>query len=92
MTINELLSLIKIVRERVNELKGLRTSVSVKDRWMREDSKVSEPQYDVKFVDAKIVKLQNFLYQADSKIKTINARTEVDGLDINVGDLLSPLE
>ena len=72
MTVNELLSLTKIIRERVNELKGLRAQVSIKDKWMRDDSKVSEPQYDVKFVDAKIVKLQNFLFLADSKIKTIN--------------------
>lgn len=92
MTVNELLSLMKIVRERLNELKGLRNQVSVKDKWMREDSKVTEPQYDVKLVDKKIVGLQNFLFLADSKIKTINARTEVEGLDINVSDLLSPLE
>ena len=91
MTVNELLSLTKIIRERVNELKALRLQVSIKDKWMRDDSKVSEPQYDVKFVDAKIVKLQNFLFLADSKIKTINAKTEVLGLEIDVSDLLSPL-
>ena len=91
MTVNELLSLMKIVRDRVTELKALRNLVSVKDKWMRDDSKVTEPQYSVKYVDAKIVNLQNFLYLADSKIKTINAKTEVD-MVVNVSDLLSPLE
>jgi len=91
MTVNELLSLMKIVRERASELKALRSQLSVKERWMTTSEKIVEPQYNVKLVDTKIVELQNFLFLADSKIKTINARTEVD-FEINVSDLLSPLQ
>jgi hypothetical protein len=91
-SVNEVLSLLKVIRERLNELKGLRNQVSVKDKWMRDDSKVTEPQYSVQLVDKKIVMLQNFIFLADSKIKSINAKTEVEGLEVNVSDLLSPLE
>ena len=92
MKINEALSLAKIVRERLNDLKALRTQVSVKDKWMREPEKVTEPQYDVKEVDKKIIKLQNFLFEVDSKIKATNAVTEVVGMkEIEVSDLLGAL-
>jgi len=92
MTVNELLSLTKIVRERLNELKHLRNTVSVKDTYMYGDKeRTTEPQYDVKAVDKKIVFLENFLYKSDAKIKTSNAKTEVLGLEINVDELLEPL-
>ena len=47
---------------------------------------------NVKEVDKKIVKLQNFLFEVDSKIKATNAVTEVIGLNnIEVSDLLDTL-
>lgn len=92
MKINELLSLMKVVRDRVNELKGLRNHVSTKDRYMNMNEKVTEPQYDVKKVDSEIVKLQNFLYLSDAKIKQANAITDVPDLTVDVSDLLKPLE
>ena len=92
MKVNEALSLAKIVRERLNDLKALRTQVSVKDKWMREPEKVTEPQYDVKEVDKKIIKLQNFIFEVDSKIKATNASTEVIGMqNITASDLLESL-
>lgn len=79
-TVNELLSLQKIVRERVNELKTLRNSVSTKDIWYRagETDKTSEPQYDVKAVDKKVAELELFLYKADAAIKQSNAITKIE--------------
>lgn len=93
LTINELMALMKTVRERVNSLKGLRQQVAVKETiWRSSDSNtVTEPQYDVKAVDRKVMELENFLFRADSKIKTANARTTVD-LDVDVDQLLQPLE
>ena len=92
MKINEALSLAKIVRERLNDLKALRTQTSVKERWMTTTEKITEPQYDVKEVDKKIIKLQNFLFEVDSKIKATNAVTEVVGMkEIEVSDLLGAL-
>jgi hypothetical protein len=92
MKINEVLSLTKIVRERLNDLKALRTQVAVKDKWMREPEKVTEPQYDVKEVDKKIIALQNFLFEADSKIKATNAITDVHNMkEIKASDLLESL-
>jgi hypothetical protein len=95
VTINKLLSLMKIVRERVNELRSLRSQVAVKEKYLytrledKEMSRVQEPQYDVKAVDQKITILENFLYLADSEIKASNARTEIN-VEIP-SDLLNPL-
>ena len=93
LTINELMSLMKTVRERVSSLKALRQQVAVKETLWRstEASTINEPQYDVKKVDRKVMELENFLFRADSKIKTANARTLVD-LDVDVDQLLQPLE
>lgn len=94
LTINELMALMKTVRERVSSLKSLRQQVAVKERRMWKTSgeleSVDEPQYDVKAVDKKIMELENFLFKADAKIKTANARTTVD-LEIDVDQLLQPL-
>ncbi len=95
LTINELMSLMKTIRERVNSLKGLRQQVSILTRYnyanTGEVQRAEEPQYDVKKVDKKIMELENFLFKADSRIKTANARTVVE-LDIDVDLLLLPLE
>jgi hypothetical protein len=89
------MSLTKAVRERVSSLKALRQQVAVQTRYWSIDSdkvqKTDEPQYDVKAVDRKIMELENFLFRADSKIKTANARTTVD-LEVDVDQLLQPLE
>lgn len=93
MTINEILALMKAVRERVNGLKGLRSQVSVKESFFlsSDREKRIEPQYDVKAVDKKIVELETWLFKADSGIKQKNATTQVD-IDANVDELLKPLE
>lgn len=91
MTINEILTTTKIVRERLGDLKALRNNVSVRRTYFGATQNTEEPQYDVKLVDKKIVELQNFLAVADSKIKSMNAKTEVD-LEVNLEKLLSPLE
>lgn len=91
MTINELLSLMKVVRERISNLRELRSEVSTKDTWMREKEKVVEPQYDVKLVDKKLVELETFLFKADAKIKQSNAVVEITNLEVDVDKLLEPL-
>jgi hypothetical protein len=89
-TINEMLSLINVVKGRIAELKGLRTQLAVRETYFGSANKTVEPNYDVKVVDTKIVGLQNFLLEADSKIKTSNALTKIE-IDVNVKELLSPL-
>ena len=92
ISINEALALTKAVRERVNELKGVRTSVSTKDRWFNAgiENKVSEPQYDVKAVDKKITELELFLFKVDAAVKQSNAFTKLD-MNVNIDELLAPL-
>ena len=93
MTVNEILVLQKAVRERVNELKGLRNQVSTKERFfgMREETKIIEPQYNVKEVDKKITELEMFLFKADAAIKQSNAVTQVN-VEANIDKLLEPLQ
>jgi len=97
MTINEAMALEKIVRERLSELRDLRSKVAVKSEthWFgREpssDKKESiEPQFDVKTVDKKVVQLENFLFKISASIKQANARTDI-GFEANVDELLAPL-
>ena len=93
MSINELLVLMKAVRERKNELSSLRSQVSTKERYfsMNNENKVTEPQYDVKTVDRKIVELELFLFKADAAVKQANATTQIN-IEANVDVLLAPLQ
>lgn len=92
MTVNEALSLIKVVKERLSELKSLRDRVAVKETsYYDNKEKIINPQYDVKAVDKKISQLETFLFEADSKIKQANAVTQVD-INYAVGDLLQSLQ
>jgi len=90
-TVNELLVIMKGVRERLTDLKKLREDVSKKERYFGSAEKTIEPQYDVKKVDVQIINLQNFLYSADALIKGSNAITQIE-IDVNLKDLLKPLE
>lgn len=81
----------KAVRERINDLKSLRSDVSKKERYFSTTEKTVEPQYKVQAVDKKIVQLQNWLYGADAKIKEANALTMVN-VDVDLDELLAPLE
>ena len=91
MSINECLVLQKSVRERVNELKNLRSQVSTKERYFGEKEKTVEPLYDVLKVDKKITQLEMWLFKADAAVKQSNATTEIS-VEANVDVLLAPLE
>lgn len=95
VSVNKLMVIMKAVRERLNELKGIRNGSTVRERWFNRETgaeqKVSEPQYDVKMVDRKVSELERFLLMADSEIKTSNAITKVD-VDFDVDKLLEPLQ
>ena len=90
LTINECLCLMKAVRQRMSELSNLRAQVALTTTYYGEKDKVVTPNYDVKAVDKKITELQNFLYVADAKIKSLNARKVVD-LEVDADVLLEPL-
>ena len=87
-SINELLVLVKIARERLNDLKEIRSQVYKKERYFMGDKseKIVEPQFDVADVDGKIVALQQFVLNVEQKIKVSNSVTileitdDVDGL------------
>lgn len=93
MTINELLCLIKAVRDRLSSLKGIRGQVTTSTVSFYGDTQRKEvtPQYDVKAVDKKIVELETWLFKADAAIKQANAITKVD-IDADVEKLLASVE
>jgi len=91
ITINELMALMKVVRSRHASLSRLRDQVSTKERYFGAAEKVVEPQYDVKLLDKQIAYLDKFLFLADSKIKTTNAKTVID-MNYDLDALLSPID
>jgi len=90
LTINEALALKTSVVERISDLKSLRNEVAVKRRFL-EDSTQSEPKYDVKKVDEKLMKLEIWKLKVDQAIKQANAITKIT-VEGEVIDLLTPLE
>jgi hypothetical protein len=93
-TVNEVMALMKAVRERVSALKALRTQTAVRERWSigTENERTVEPQYDVKKVDKKVMELENFLYKADAAVKQSNAHTKCPLEGVDPDALLAPLE
>lgn len=95
LTINRTLALTKAVRERLNDLKHLRSEVSKKEtHWFgngNDNRKIIEPQYDIKKVDKKITELEKFLLETESEIKTSNAITKIT-IKSDTDTLLSPIE
>lgn len=93
MTINEALVLTKVVRERMNDLRGLRNEVSKKESYLysKDEKRIVEPQYDVKAVDRKIVELETFLLKTEMAIKRSNAVTDID-VAMDAGKLLEPIQ
>lgn len=89
-TINEALSLTKMIRQRISSLEQLRDKTSVKETYFGTKDRVTEPQYDVKEVDKKITILQEMLYTIDVAIKQSNAVTAID-IDIDKKVVFEPL-
>lgn len=92
ITINKALVLGKVIRERMNDLKGLRTQVAVKKTWMGtpERGEVVEPTYDVKELDKAILKLQQMAFELESSVKEMNNTTYIT-FNHDEGDLFSNL-
>ena len=95
MTINEALAVSKAVRERVNDLERIRLSAVTETKHYDTDGKLRQDttvKVDVRAVDDKITRLQNFLLRADAGIKKANAITEVPNLaSVDMDSLLAPL-
>ncbi len=95
LTINSGIALQNALKSRISELKYLRDKVAVKEvRSFYGEPKtetVVEPQFDVKKVDTKITKLENVIFRLNASIKEANAKTPL-GLELDVDELLSPLE
>lgn len=92
VTINGGLVAQKTLRERLNDLKSLRmqntnsSSMSYGDRVQ-----TTEPKYDVKVLDKRVVEIQNALFQIEQAIKQANALTDIN-IDVDLTVLMRPLD
>lgn len=92
VTINGGLVAQKTLRERLNDLKSLRmqntnsSSMSYGDRVQ-----TTEPKYDVKVLDKRVVEIQNALFQIEQTIKQANALTDIN-IDVDLTVLMRPLD
>jgi len=91
ITVNGLLVLMNGIRGRLSGLKELRKQTANKEVFYGSSNKETTPMYDVKTVDKQIVMLENFLMEADSKIKESNALTKVE-LEFDKEKLFASLE
>ena len=99
MTVNEAMVLVRVIKERVSELRMLRNSVATErvteyPDWGGDSKKKLESvvvKYDIKVLDKRVTELELFLYKADAMIKQSNAMTEIK-LVADVDKLLAPLE
>lgn len=97
-TVNSAMVLLKMLKERLAELRNLRTSVAT-DRtttmpWGDEGKRIEEikVKYDIKLLDKKVTEIEYACFKIDSSIKQSNAKTEIEMPGIDVEKLLSPLE
>ena len=98
MTISEGMVLQRALRQRMADLQSIRNSNAIRTRrWellstgAERERIETEPQYDAKKVDAKIVELESFLFKLDASIKQANAKTEI-GIVADLDRLLAPIQ
>ena len=98
LTINQAIALQKTIKERLSELRSLRSQVATErtstvylDGESHKSIDQTKVNYDIKFVDKKVTELENFLFLCDAAIKQSNALTRID-LEADMEKLLAPLE
>ena len=92
VTVNKLLAMEKSLRERLSQLETVKNASVKETHWMeKENAKVEKPTYDIKAVDAKIVKINKALFEINHSIKESNARTTLN-VDLSYDELVSPIE
>jgi hypothetical protein len=97
MTVNEAMVLQRTLKERVAELRNLRSSVATERTthypWAEGKEKIENVvvKYDIKALDKKVTQIELVLYKMDARIKQSNAVTELE-VEADVDALMAPLE
>jgi hypothetical protein len=98
LTISEGMVLQRTIGQRKNDLQQMRNANLVRSRHFSylgdgepKERIETEPQYDPKVVDAKIVELETFLFKLDSSIKRANAKAIIE-IEVDVDKLLEPIK
>lgn len=98
LTISEGMVLQRTIGQRKNDLQSIRNANLTRRReysylgdGQPKERIETEPQYDPKVVDAKIVELETFLFKLDAAIKRANARATIE-IEADVDKLLEPIK
>ncbi len=98
MTINESMVLLRTIRDRINSLTSIRNANATRTKTYSylgggepKEQVTTEPQYDPRVVDAKIVELEGMLFKIDTAIKRANAKTEI-GIEVDIDKILEPIK
>lgn len=94
-TINSLLCHQKSLKQRKQELEGVRSNTTQRTRYIASDKseRIEEPLYDIKKVDKKIVSINKALLKIDEEIKRSNAKTTVEiPTTIDFDNLMSEID
>jgi hypothetical protein len=94
-TINSLLCYQKSLKQRKQELEGIRSNTTQRTRYINSDKseRIEEPLYDIKKVDKKIVSINKALLKIDEEIKRSNAKTTVEiSTMIDFDNLMSEID
>ena len=91
-SVNAWLSMKNSLQSRLAEVKEMKSNASTR-RISRFDGKeeITEPTYDIKFIDKKSSELTTALYKIDRAIKEANAVTRVE-LDVDYDTLVRPID
>lgn len=92
-TINEMLSMQKALKTRLQQLNELKNSCVQRTIYQQlgdRQGRIEEPTYDIKMVDKKIVDINNAMFHMDAAIKAKNAEVKID-IDIDYDKLASEI-
>lgn len=94
MTVNEAMVNLKILRTRSGQLEAVKNESTkrVHRLFGKDDKQTEEPTYDIKKVDAKIVKINKALLDIEKAIKQSNAITSIDIEKFDFDDLNSGID
>ena len=98
LTISEGMVLQRTISSRKNDLQSIRNANLTRSKhWSYlgdgepKERTETEPQYDPRVVDAKIVELETFLFKLDAAIKRANAKAIIE-IEADVDHLLEPIK
>lgn len=90
ITVNRVLEMQKALKERRNQLEKLVIENSKETRWYGQAEKTETPLYNAADLDARVVQINNALFEISAVLKESNATTKVT-VDVDFVAMMSPI-